>query len=820
MPVLPTALPRNDAEDAKQFAPGNIAAPVPFWNAVQSAANDELNENRLGARTEAYSGALWQRDQQLQQTLGHPLTFDVGGRSYSSGRWDTIEALANGVPSVSQAYEAAFAAAKQQQPQAFTGIPSSSQVQASVAAKLTGIATQAASDRQGNGFGSFVGSTAASLADPINLMTTVATAPIGGVEGPLAAKILLGGAKQAAIWGGVTAAEAPLKMQEAQTVGGPAYTVDDAKGDVASAAAGGFLLHGASEVLGAAAQRFIGHGGASTAGATEAAPLSAGAAQGPSGPIIDTTFRDVTGEQPQAAQLALPAPSVLVDADTLRGALQEADKAGQVDQATGPLRAGSDYDAAQSAVSSVQTPQMPEATQDPGTLLTPEDPNVSTTIPTPPSPSNVAIGEATTYRGRPIYGATFDPSALQTAPDVFQYKSGADGAGLTDRLRGVQTWDPTSAGRAMVWEDPNGGYVVADGHQRLGLAQRLSEQDPQLDSLLFRSQDGWTAQDVRTVAALKNIREGSGTPLDAAKILREHPDALNDDSLPITGALAEQGRGLARLSDDAFGSVVNEVVPQHQASLIGNMAGDRPDLHAGMMDLLAKGKPANADEARALVSEALEADWAKHEGAQDDMFGGVPEQSTVIARAKVRAAVLRQVRGDAKMFTTLTRQADAIEAGGNSLARTANEAALATNRAAEAQISKLAYRDGDIGQAMRDAASEVVAGAKPADAANKVAALVRRAIQDGERAQAERKIAIDPDGFSSAGVKRAADFEQPGGKAQAEQIGPKPEDADHEAAARTGGGDLHPAARGLFDDIREPNPAADALNALRPCAPE
>ena len=386
----------------------------------------------------------------------------------------------------------------------------------------------------------------------------------------------------------------------------------------------------------------------------------------------------------------------------------------------------------------------------------------------------------TSYRGRPIYGASFDPRTLNAAPDVFQYKAGGDDAGVTSRLQGVQTWDPTSAGKVIAWEDPTGTYYVADGHQRLGLAMRLLDQGPKLDATLFRASDGWSAQDVRTIAALKSIREGSGTPLDAAKVLRANDGSASDDSLPVSGDFITQAKGLARLSDDAFGATVNGVVPQRYAAQIGVMAGDRTELHASMVNLLAKAKPANMDEARALVSESLEQDFLSRESVQADMFGGAPAESTVIARAKVKAAVLRQVRGDGRLFSTLTRQADAIEAGGNALARDANEAALATNRAAEALISKLAYRDGPIADAMKEAAERVTAGEPPAEAAREVANQVRRAIKGASSIEADREVRLEPAKPMGDPLKQTAAFDLPGGKGQADQFTPKPEDAEVE----------------------------------------
>ena len=55
----------------------------------------------------------------------------------------------------------------------------------------------------------------------------------------------------------------------------------------------------------------------------------------------------------------------------------------------------------------------------------------------------------------------------------------------------------------------------------------------------------------RVIAAVKNIAEGTGTAIDAAKVLRDAPDRFGE--LPPRSALVRQAQGLVLLSDDAFG---------------------------------------------------------------------------------------------------------------------------------------------------------------------------------------------------------------------------------------------------------------------------
>ena len=50
----------------------------------------------------------------------------------------------------------------------------------------------------------------------------------------------------------------------------------------------------------------------------------------------------------------------------------------------------------------------------------------------------------------------FDPDELQTDPQSFQYKALTDEAGVSEKLRDVNTWDQTLANVSFVWERADG----------------------------------------------------------------------------------------------------------------------------------------------------------------------------------------------------------------------------------------------------------------------------------------------------------------------------------------------------------------------------
>jgi hypothetical protein len=267
--------------------------------------------------------------------------------------------------------------------------------------------------------------------------------------------------------------------------------------------------------------------------------------------------------------------------------------------------------------------------------------------------------------------------------------------------------------------------------------------------------------------------------------------------------------------------VVNKVIPERQAALIGKLAADRPDLHEGLVRLMKAADPQNQDEAHALVQEALQDEWIKAQGAQSDLFGDSPAQSIAIGRARLRAWLLKSLRGDTRLYGQLVRHADAIEAGGNTLARDANEASLATTGAALETIAKLGMRHGDLGEAMNAAAREVTEGKAEAAAGNGILARVKTAIRNGEKLDNARSGLLNPAPFGAPSEAHAALFDEVGGKGQEGQLAEKPEAA---AGAEKPTQDLEgeksaPAEPDLFPDIPGDERERAAIEHLRNCAP-
>lgn len=329
------------------------------------------------------------------------------------------------------------------------------------------------------------------------------------------------------------------------------------------------------------------------------------------------------------------------------------------------------------------------------------------------------------------------PGNLLVQPDRFQFKSEivAEG-GVTPKLQDVTKWDPGMAGVVMVFEYADGSRAIADGHQRVALANRIMEADPKQDILLaakvFREADGFTVPEIREVAALINIAQAadgmtSAMARDAAKILRVNPAAI--ETLP-------HGPGIARatewssLSDDAFNLMINDVVPENIAALVGRMVRD-PELHLSIMRLLESTEPRTAAQAESIISQALEAPTIREKVS--DLFGEREVvESLYIERAKVLERTMALIRNDRSVFRTLDESAGRIEGRGkNKLDRLSNKEARLQIEQSLAAIQALAHRAGPISEALNNAATKYKETGKLKDAATSVVDAVRGAIEQG-----------------------------------------------------------------------------------------
>lgn len=426
---------------------------------------------------------------------------------------------------------------------------------------------------------------------------------------------------------------------------------------------------------------------------------------------------------------------------------------------------------------------------------------------------------------------SFRTSELSTDAATMQYKRGGDASGVTDRLKGAEAWDPVSAGVITVWEKTDGSHVVANGHQRLGLAQALEANGhPAIDlnAIVRREADGYTARDMRVEAALTNIREGSGEAIDAARVLKEAPD--QDVGLPPRSLLVRRARDLANLKGDAWDMAWNGVVSERDAALVGRHTGD-PAMQTAILGYLKNAAPDSEQEAELMVRQALAAGARKQ--VQTDMFGSMLKADLVLPeRVAILHSALNSLRKDKALFATLTKRGGAIEAAGNVLNPEENLRRQETAAQAFATISALASRKGEISDALQAAAERSLAGHDRAGATRDFLAHVRGQLESGRiqlGGSGDHVGAVGPAPEAALAAERAGgtdghaaleDFAEPAkreafdnqARAIARELSP-PEENKISRGGR-GAAEAAPGADNLKKEFGEALPEIEALRAL------
>ena len=324
-----------------------------------------------------------------------------------------------------------------------------------------------------------------------------------------------------------------------------------------------------------------------------------------------------------------------------------------------------------------------------------------------------------------ITSRSFDPDEIGVDAELMQFKGGGDEYGVTDRLQGVTQWNPLLAGRAIVWEAADGRRLIADGHQRLGLAKRIRAQDPSqsvaLDALVLREADGWDAESARVWAALKNVAEGSGTMVDAAKVMRSIGPDQAMLFLPPRSVLVRDAGGLSRLGDDAFGMVVNELVDPGHAAIVGRLLSD-PGEQKALVDLLVKLQPATMSQAESVVRQGIAAGFTREQ--QFDMFGALDSTSSLfLDRARILERGIGELKKLKQVHGVAAKNAETLEKSGSKIDRKASEQETIDNATAIELVQRLAFSAGPVKDIIDAAAAELAGGGR-------IAGVVRKFVTD------------------------------------------------------------------------------------------
>lgn len=348
-----------------------------------------------------------------------------------------------------------------------------------------------------------------------------------------------------------------------------------------------------------------------------------------------------------------------------------------------------------------------------------------------------------------------DLDKIEVDATLMQFKAGGDEFGVTDRLRGVEEWINERAGLAMVYEYADGRRIIADGHQRLGLAKRLAAngQDVELPAYVMREIDGITPAQARARAAFKNIAEGSGSAADAAKVLRDMGATVSDLNLPPKSALVRDAEGLAAVNDEVFGLVVNEILEDRFAAAIGRLVND-PFLQTNIANLLVRLKPSNVFEAEQIIDQARRA-GVSHE-TQTNLFGETQiANSLYLERARVLDRSLKMLKRNRETFKNLLENEGQIVDAGNILDQGANASRLEEQGRVEAYLRAAANRKGSISDALTEAARAARESGQYQKPARDFLEALRTGIDDGSVARNSGRANRVVDEFAAADSARA-----------------------------------------------------------------
>lgn len=351
-----------------------------------------------------------------------------------------------------------------------------------------------------------------------------------------------------------------------------------------------------------------------------------------------------------------------------------------------------------------------------------------------------------------------DPRAIKVDPKAYQFKGGGDAAGVTDRLAKVEQWDPLagSASPVVLHQRTNGDLYVVDGHQRVGLANRIGasgQPTPPMRAIVLKESDGVTVEEARRTGAMLNLQQGTGTATDIAKVLRERElSPAERGRIPkdqTSGSKLRLGEDLSKLSDEAFQDVINgQVNPnpsknEQYAAVVGRLMPEKgPDQIATLREL-AKAAPDSLYEAEQFVKAQQAAGFER--ATQSDMFGSQEVSNSLAGPiAKVMSATRKALSSEKSALGNAIRNEARLLDKGNVLNRAGNESGLEQATSLDALLDKYGHTVGPVRNAIKEAAAGLQRGEmQPGQAADRV----MQALTD----------AMNNDKFQSTGWDKAVD---------------------------------------------------------------
>jgi len=319
---------------------------------------------------------------------------------------------------------------------------------------------------------------------------------------------------------------------------------------------------------------------------------------------------------------------------------------------------------------------------------------------------------------------------LRFEPEKFQYKSGGTSttgeikSGPLSKLRTKEEFSDVSGKGILVYKYASGELAVVDGHQRTNAAKRLGVET--LSAHVLRERDGVTPELARSLGALLNIRDDKGSPIDAARVIRDlgwGRKELRALGVPPTSAFMRKAAGLAELSDAVFSMALNEEIPEGYAAAIGkHIPRTEQDKQLAAAKLI-KRSAESETEADDIARQVSLEDAVSF--TQESLFGESGDTLTMVElRAKLREPLRKALKQDKAFFGKLSELRSKAEEAGSTKVDVAatRERASSAEEMLEAVIRLGDMRGTIINQVLNDAARRIGPpySEKPADLAKGV----------------------------------------------------------------------------------------------------
>lgn len=194
------------------------------------------------------------------------------------------------------------------------------------------------------------------------------------------------------------------------------------------------------------------------------------------------------------------------------------------------------------------------------------------------------------------------PEALLLDPPRFQFRLSAGVDGTSGRLQGCPVFTLELCGALLGWIDPadGSGPWLIDGHHRRALA--MADGAPLVPVLLVKAA---TAEEARALGALSNVANGTATPQDLCRLLRDQqldPRTLSSRyGLKRHSRTVADARTLLALDGDLFGRCCTGELELEQALALAAAPEHTLQRRLWAMALERCWEPAQTQEAVALA---------------------------------------------------------------------------------------------------------------------------------------------------------------------------------------------------------------------------